>query len=436
MRISEINIKGLYGTYTYRISNLLSRNLLILTGYNGMGKTTILNIVKNIADSNLWFFYELDFEDIKVSFEGGLTLSMSSSNAVQKMMFGNKELQDENINPEKRLTYEWYRDKKLLSSVTVDRHNFYKAFTVVCKADFVAEGGDWVDLMLPKMKEIVAYICKRQNVISFEMVQASIRAFMIPAQRVKQIHLVSDDEDRYPFPNNEMEEIDTIDVVAESFGRMLEQKRIEFLSNIQNSKNQLMDRLLDADTQILNEEEYSSMALDVQANIDDLGQFGITYEKIRPYSVNNARLLSAYLLELRDTLSRYKGLLTDLNLFASILREKHFLHKTISFSPSYGFKAFNEQGISIKPSLLSSGEQNIIILLYRMIFEVNSGDILLIDEPEISMHVVWLKEFIKDVQKISSYKKGIQILIATHSPQIVRGATENCYDLEMNNYGK
>ena len=55
MRISEVYIKGLYGVYTYKIANLLSQNLLVLTGYNGMGKTTILNIVKNIAESNLWF---------------------------------------------------------------------------------------------------------------------------------------------------------------------------------------------------------------------------------------------------------------------------------------------------------------------------------------------------------------------------------------------
>ena len=63
MRISEIYIKGLYGVYTYKIANLLSQNLLVLTGYNGMGKTTILNIVKNIAESNLWFFYKLAFEN-------------------------------------------------------------------------------------------------------------------------------------------------------------------------------------------------------------------------------------------------------------------------------------------------------------------------------------------------------------------------------------
>lgn len=45
-----------------------------------------------------------------------------------------------------------------------------------------------------------------------------------------------------------------------------------------------MDRLLDADTQVLSKDEYSAIAIDVQTKINALGQFGITYEKIRPYN--------------------------------------------------------------------------------------------------------------------------------------------------------
>ena len=56
--------------------------------------------------------------------------------------------------------------------------------------------------------------------------------------------------------------------------------------------------------------------------------------------------------------------------------------------------------------------------------------------PEISMHVVWLKEFIDDLQTIAATKSKVQIVIATHSPQIVRGAVGYCFDLEMNNDGK
>lgn len=287
MKITEIFIKGLYGSYTYHIKGLDSQNLLVLTGYNGMGKTTLLNVVKNIAESNLWFFYELEFEELNVSFEEGLTLSMKSEKETSPSMTGKMETSDENVSPEKYLTYEWYRDSALLSGVRVNRHTFYKAFSVVFKKEFVSEESDWETEMSSKMREIVSYICKKQNAMSFEMIQSSIKAFMIPAQRVKQIRLVTDEEERFFFPSSKMEEIDTIDLVAENFGKMLDRKRIEFLSSIQNSKNHLMDRLLNADTQVLSEDEYESIARDAQAKIDDLSQFGIVYERVRPYSQNS-----------------------------------------------------------------------------------------------------------------------------------------------------
>ena len=39
MKISRIEIKGLYGAYSYEITELQCQNLMLLTGYNGMGKT-------------------------------------------------------------------------------------------------------------------------------------------------------------------------------------------------------------------------------------------------------------------------------------------------------------------------------------------------------------------------------------------------------------
>lgn len=439
MKISRIEIKGLYGAYSYEITELQCQNLMLLTGYNGMGKTTILNIIKNIADSNLWYFYNLTFDEIFISFEGGLALKMSFVDAPKTIIKTYSEDSDGNVAPEKYLKYEWFKDGDSLCRVKINRRSFYKAVTVLLQVAYVPEDDDtWIPLMKNRMKDIVSFISKRQNAMSLDMIQSSVKAFMIPAQRVKQLRLsTSYEEDKFPFIQTEPEKIDTIEVVAENFGKLLEQKRIEFLKSIQSSKNGLMDRLLNADTEDIGKSKYEELAINVQEKIDDLSQFGIAFEKIRPYNHDNGKLLSAYLLELRDTLEKYSGLLNDLKLFASILNKKHFLHKTISFSPDYGFKAFNDNGASIDSSKLSSGEQNIIILLYQIIFEVQDGTILLIDEPEISMHVVWLKEFIKDLQEIAKNKQDVQIMIATHSPQIVSGAIDNCFDLEMNNiYGK
>ena len=67
--------------------------------------------------------------------------------------------------------------------------------------------------------------------------------------------------------------------------------------------------------------------------------------------------------------------------------------------------------------MLSSGEQHELVLLYDLLFNVQPGALVLIDEPEISLHVSWQKRFIEDLQRISRLVK-FRSVVATHSPQI------------------
>lgn len=53
---------------------------------------------------------------------------------------------------------------------------------------------------------------------------------------------------------------------------------------------------------------------------------------------------------------------------------------------------------------------------------------ILIDEPELSLHVAWQKKFIDDLFNIIKNKK-INVIIATHSPYIIGGYEENQIDL-------
>ncbi|MBO4527894.1 MAG: ATP-binding protein, partial [Victivallales bacterium] len=82
------------------------------------------------------------------------------------------------------------------------------------------------------------------------------------------------------------------------------------------------------------------------------------------------------------------------------------------------FKTTDESNTIIKLSDLSSGEKQEVILLYNLLFNMPEGSVLLIDEPETSLHVAWAKEFMDDIEKILKLKKS-QALIATHSPFII-----------------
>ena len=77
-----------------------------------------------------------------------------------------------------------------------------------------------------------------------------------------------------------------------------------------------------------------------------------------------------------------------------------------------------EDGNAIPINRLSAGEKQVMIMFYRLLFHTRPGTLAIVDEPEISLHVSWQ-------QRIGSLfldicrTRDIQILVATHSPQII-----------------
>ena len=53
-----------------------------------------------------------------------------------------------------------------------------------------------------------------------------------------------------------------------------------------------------------------------------------------------------------------------------------------------------------------------------MIFGLSAGQsgIYIIDEPEASLHLAWQKKFVESIQKAN---RSIQLVFATHSPEII-----------------
>lgn len=86
----------------------------------------------------------------------------------------------------------------------------------------------------------------------------------------------------------------------------------------------------------------------------------------------------------------------------------------------------NDFSVKLSVKSLSSGELNIVTILYYLIFETTRGSIVLIDEPEISLHVVWQEQLSVLIEKIMESKTGVQVIIATHSP-FISSSDEECY---------
>lgn len=130
------------------------------------------------------------------------------------------------------------------------------------------------------------------------------------------------------------------------------------------------------------------------------------------------KVLWYYLRDVKEKLSVYEPLLERVELFKSIIDGKQFLYKQMQISARSGIDFTTESGDQVPLSALSSGEQHELVLTYELLFGKETKSLILIDEPELSLHVTWQREFLEDMEKIAGVV-GIDFVVATHSPSIV-----------------
>ncbi|BCB87435.1 AAA family ATPase [Phytohabitans suffuscus] len=130
------------------------------------------------------------------------------------------------------------------------------------------------------------------------------------------------------------------------------------------------------------------------------------------------RVLWTYLQDAERKLETFEDLLSRVRLLQEIVNSR-FKYKTIHISRDRGFVIVtDDQQQEIAPDRLSSGEQHELVLVYDLLFQVQEDTVVLIDEPEISLHVGWQRQFLYDLFEISKLT-SLRFIIATHSPQII-----------------
>jgi len=87
----------------------------------------------------------------------------------------------------------------------------------------------------------------------------------------------------------------------------------------------------------------------------------------------------------------------------------------------------NFNGVEINFSDLSSGEKVLMSLglaLYNSNLDIEFPKVLLMDEPDASLHPSMSKKFIDVIQNVFVKDKGVKVIVATHSPSTVALAPE------------
>jgi energy-coupling factor transporter ATP-binding protein EcfA2 len=87
--------------------------------------------------------------------------------------------------------------------------------------------------------------------------------------------------------------------------------------------------------------------------------------------------------------------------------------KNVSFTDQ-SIEVKTSSGADIGTASLSSGEKHLLMILVETLLA--AGSAIIVDEPEISMHVDWQKQLIRNMRTLSP---EAQLILATHSPEVM-----------------
>lgn len=113
--------------------------------------------------------------------------------------------------------------------------------------------------------------------------------------------------------------------------------------------------------------------------------------------------------------------------FAAVIRSEKFLKKSGIID---GIEVYltKEDGAQFELRGASSGELSLICSMIFLATSVEEGALVLIDEPENSLHPSWQREYVGKIFSALGYRNA-QIVIASHSPMLVTGAVIERPDL-------
>lgn len=143
--------------------------------------------------------------------------------------------------------------------------------------------------------------------------------------------------------------------------------------------------------------------------------------------------VNPYPKELKEILNspeKSKKYEPQIQAFRDIINRCEFANKQLEIDKRFGFRFVSNDELHTILALdqLSSGEKQMIIQVYELLFRAQSGTLVLIDEPELSLHMMWQMNYLKNLTQIAQLR-GFQCIVATHSPQIFNSLWSKSVDL-------
>jgi predicted ATPase len=114
------------------------------------------------------------------------------------------------------------------------------------------------------------------------------------------------------------------------------------------------------------------------------------------------------------------------DVFLEVLN-KMLLKKEVFVNNENVLEVKKSNGETFPINALSSGEKQLLILFGEALLQENRSFIFIADEPELSLHVDWQEQLVKNIRSINP---KAQMIVATHSPDIISDYRDKAQDIE------
>lgn len=416
--IQSFEVIGLWGHRNMHLD--FDEKVNILIGPNASGKTTILNLLRYIITAEVLSLAEIEFDETIISLRGfednstktlrvrqtkkGLEFRISRS----KFEIDLEPIPWRLIDIEPSVAWRHLVGRERYSMVTRQLRELKEHLDGLVPAvwlpvsrrlpvseeeemDFERKSHlESVDVRLNSlMRELVRYRLRLDKQLSeqYKNFERRVLREILYSKEYDQISSLSFGS----APTQEEKE--HLIRAFEAAGLLDEQMRIRIDEHFEASR-EVLDRLSESRA------ENGTVPVDIK-DIFIIPLIGRTVSIVK-----SAREIEEYREELFEPLKKYEEIVN------SFLEEK-----TIKVEDN-GDLTILAQPLDqkIDTHLLSSGEKQILILLTQALLWEDQPIVYVADEPELSLHVSWQEKLLESLLELG---QQIQIIVATHSPDIV-----------------
>lgn len=435
MRLKTFSVEGLFGLFDHEIPLRHEDRITIIHAPNGYGKTVILKLISSFFGGSLQIFREVEFKKLQFEFEDNSTVTITQRPADKE-----KEPSD---NPQRLYTVS-YKDKsgklvkydpwaeqpsdrKLESCSAIERSRIAiqnLSLNECLVPDLFRDSRSDEAIVTREIAERYLHLLsdkipRQPPPVWFDGLRQSVHCRLIETQR-----LMVNAKEKTRSAREGTSLIPTVKTNSDDLVARIERCLAESATLSQTLDRTFPNRLLSESAFALTENELRERLTALEQLRARLTQAGLLDKSddssLIPetnFSESTRRILTEYVNDAEKKLQVFNELLARIELLTELIN-KRFKFKTVSVSRTHGLVFSDIRNRRVNLENLSSGEQHELVLAYDLLFKTKENTLLLIDEPEISLHIVWQKKFLLDLRRIIELSP-MDIILSTHSPQLI-----------------